>query len=223
MLWKPQTVARSPASQTSYSDEEAETDVDVPNDRADVLDSQQHDSGVSFTAPAANATPVKKAKSSHKPMMSPPTTSRTTRQTQHRNVPSFEDTLEDDEEVAADSVLPTPQRSSRKKQIFTKDLLVDADNTLEQLDHLTPALRRSKRGPLQLTPIAENSEENTPAGPPSPAQLAKEKKRKNGSPFDQWPRTKAGAKRGSAAANASPDGAPAKRSRSDTRSNAGQA
>lgn len=223
MLWKPQTVARSPASQTSYSDEEAETDVDIPNDRADVLDSQQHDSGVSFTAPAANATPVKKAKSSHKPMMSPPTTSRTTRQTQHRNVPSFEDTLEDDEEVAADSVLPTPQRSSRKKQIFTKDLLVDADNTLEQLDHLTPALRRSKRGPLQLTPIAENSEESTPAGPPSPAQLAKEKKRKTGSPFDQWPRTKAGAKRGSAAANASPDGAPAKRSRSDTRSNAGQA
>lgn len=205
----------------------------MTDEHDDVTNPQQHDSGVSFNVHAVHATPVKKAKSSLKPMLSPPTTSRTTRQTHYDNVPSFEDTLEADDEAAVGSVLPTPQRSSRKKKVSIDDIPIYEDDAPESLDHLTPARRRSKRGPLQLTPIVEDSDAPNSADPPSPAQLAKEKKRNNRSPFDHWPRTKAGAKqagskhtgtkRDSDTANASPNGAPAKRSRSVSRSNAGQA
>ena len=202
----------------------------------DVTDSQQHDSGVSFNLNPTDwphATPVKKGKSSMKPLMSPPTTSRTTRQTHFEHVPSFEETLEADDEAPVESVLPTPQRSSRKKKVSINDIPIYEDDAPESLAHLTPARRRSQRGPLSLTPIVEDGEESGSVNSHSPAQLATAKKRSNGSPFDHWPRTKAGAKqaatkpigtkRNSDAANSSPSGAPAKRSRSATRSNARQA
>ncbi|KXS97878.1 hypothetical protein AC578_5034 [Pseudocercospora eumusae] len=204
--------------QHDTADEEAETDIDMSD--APAIHVQEVESSVLIQ----HATPAKtKARSSSKPLMSPPTTSRTTRTKQHNHIPSFDDTLDADDEGAA-AVLPTPQRSSRKKKVTVNDMPVYIEGTPEPMSMTpdgkddppapTPARSRTKRVQIQLTPVIEDEE-------PASAECAgspQAGRRKARSPFDNWPRTKAGRKREVAAVEDSSSAAPTKRSRSGTRS-----
>ncbi|KAF2210584.1 hypothetical protein CERZMDRAFT_99200 [Cercospora zeae-maydis SCOH1-5] len=209
LLW-----ARS--DQTSYSDEEAETDVDTSGPHATATKWQGHNSGVWFAAPPVGATPVKQSCPKRRPYVSPPTTARTTRQARFDDVPSFEQTLEADDEAPIKAPLPTPQRSSRKKKAAIDDIPVFEDDPSETAVPSTPARVRSKRNEPQLTPIVEGSEEPTSVGQTSPTAAISDRRSKR-SPFDSWQRTKPGKKRGSDAVAV--EDVSVKRSRSSTRSN----
>ncbi|EME88493.1 uncharacterized protein MYCFIDRAFT_85530 [Pseudocercospora fijiensis CIRAD86] len=200
--------------QHDTADEEAETDIDMSD--APIINIQEVDPSV----PAQHTTPAK-TKARSKPFMSPPTTSRTTRTKQHEDIPSFDETLDADDEGAA-AVLPTPQRSSRKKKVAINDIPVYQEGTPEPMSMTpdgkdappapTPARARTKRVQTQLTPVIEDEEPASAECSRSPAAG----RRKACSPFDNWPRTKAGRKR-EAVEDAS-SAAPSKRSRSGTRS-----
>ncbi|KAM3421576.1 hypothetical protein BST61_g1963 [Cercospora zeina] len=209
LLW-----ARS--DRTSYSDEEAETDVDTSAPHATMPNWQIGGYGRPFTAPAVDATPVKRRFPKRGPYVSPPTTARTTRHSRFDDVPSFEEALEADDEAPVKATLPTPQRSSRKKKAAIDDIPVFEDKPSETAMPSTPARVRSKRNEPQLTPIVESSEEPTSVGQTSPTAAISDRRSKR-SPFDSWQRTKPGTKRGCDAVAAAD--APVKRSRSSTRSN----
>jgi hypothetical protein len=167
---------------------------------------------VSFTV----ATPTKKKKA-RKPLLSPPTTARTTRQTQFESIPSFEDTIDADDE--APSGMATPQRSSRKKKVSINDIPVYDEGSPGPSDEVasarTPARTRTKRT-IQLTPIMEDSDEPNSAEKSTTTPSAG--RAKPNSPFDKWPRTKSGRKRESDAVEEASTAAPAKRARGGTRS-----
>lgn len=192
----------------------------MPDQRTKTTESQEHDSGVSFAGPAVHATPVKESKSKRKPMISPPTTARTTRQSRFDDVPSFEETLEADDEAPAEPILPTPQRSSRKKKVTINDFPVFEDHTSDTAVPSTPGRARNMRNEPQLTPIVEGSEEPVSAGNTSPTAASSDRRSKR-SPFDSWQRTKAGTKRG-AVADTAGDGK-VKCPRSSTRSHPSRA
>lgn len=202
--------------QHDTADEEAETDIDMSD--APAINIQE----VEPPVPIQHATPAK-TKARSKPLMSPPTTSRTTRTKQHEQIPSFDDTLDADDEGAA-AVLPTPQRSSRKKKVAINDIPVYEEGTPEPMSMTpdgkddppvpTPARSRTKRVQIQLTPVIEDEEPASAECVGSP-QAGRRKAR---SPFDNWPRTKAGRKREVAAVEDTSSAAPSKRSRSGSRS-----
>lgn len=134
---------------------------------------------------AVTATPAK-TNSTPQRMLSPPTTKRTL-----RNCDAEASALpisQDDESSTPEPIaaaLPTPARSSRKKKIA-----------------------------MELTPVIE--EEDSPAvTDTTPGSAFPASSRKNRSPFDNWPRTKSGTKRGGELLE--DNGTPAKRTRSTSR------
>lgn len=219
LLWTVDGREHDIRPEISYTDEEAETDLEMPEAPAGPsapADVDHHDWSVSFPASTEIATPVK-PKKAKKPMLSPPTTARTTRQTRSNDIPSFQDTLDADDEAPSASIMPTPQRSSRKKKSEVGDIPIFHDGAVESSDDAvvppTPARTRTTRAQTHLTPIVEDSDEpgSTSATNESSTMHGKRKAR---SPFDNWPRRK----RGSDPVDEVAEGLAAKRSRSGTRS-----
>lgn len=195
-------------------DEEAETDVEMSD--APPVDQVEE----SAEEPATVATPAK-TKSAPPPMMSPPTTKRASRKHDVEAMP-----------VPADAAarLPTPARSSRKKKVEMNAVPIYHDGTPEPTpaDEDVPAAAppptparssRKKKIETHLTPVIEEEEESQSASggyDTSPAPAFTAGRRKNRSPFDNWPRTKGAHKRDGEPLEGSSTGTP-KRTRSTTR------
>lgn len=206
-------------------DEEAETDIDMSDAPVIGETLQRTPRKPKASQMLQHATPAK-VKTRTKTMISPPTTLKATRSKEFGNIPSFEETLEADDEASAHAVtLSTPQRSSRKKKVEINDVPIYRDSTPEPIAGdaagqsapapPTPARARTQRVSTHLTPIVEDAEDGPYA---SPAQARTSGRKKIPSPFDNWPRTKAGRKREGDTIDAVPTPAATKRSRSGTRS-----
>ncbi|KAF2167258.1 hypothetical protein M409DRAFT_66271 [Zasmidium cellare ATCC 36951] len=192
-------------------DEEAETDVEMA-DVAEVAHMQETVEEVPVVATPA------KTKSSTQPMMSPPTTKRASRKHDAEYLPA----------TADDAVhLPTPARSGRKKKVEINDVPIYHDDTPEPVAtdegvSSEPALptparsSRKKKVETHLTPVIEETE--SPGGrDTSPAPAFPAGRRNVRSPFDDWPRTKAGHKRDGEPLEGASSGAAGKRTRNAAR------
>lgn len=193
-------------------DEEAETDVEMVNMPA--IEHMQEAAKPSSMV----ATPAK-MRSSIQPMMSPPTTKRASRKHDADDLPAPADDV---------AHLPTPARSGRKKKVEINDVPIFHDGTPErpaaedissELAPPTPARSsRKKKTETHLTPVIEEPESPSFSGgrDTSPAPAFPANRRKARSPFDDWPRTKAGYKRDGEPLEGSSSGATIKRTRSTT-------
>lgn len=195
------------ALHASDIDEEAETDIEAAASPAVA------DELVSSKSPAP-ATPAKKGARAA-PMMSPPSRARASRTT---DAASFQD---DTEELPNHAALPTPARSSKKKVAIDPIPVYEARTPEPEANgscgrsagaQLTPArYTRKKTATSQLSPLTEDEQETPAAGSGASTPIPTSGgKRKVPSPFDNWPRTKGGAKR----AGDKLEGASTKRTRS---------
>ncbi|CAK3822744.1 Hypothetical predicted protein [Lecanosticta acicola] len=178
--------------QSSDVDEEAETDIEIAAPSA-VTEAPK------TSKPSVPNTPAK-GRAAH--MLSPPSRSRASRKTDAGKGPMYDNDVES--QITA---LPTPAQSSKKKVSIDPIPVYDertpepeAASPMSGYQGAPPTPGRSTRkktATSHLSPLIEDEQESSSAGPRdvTPVPSSSSSKRKVPSPFDSWPRTKSGAKR----------------------------
>lgn len=154
--------------------------------------------------------------------MPTPVTSRAVRKCDAEDVAAHSNDNTESTPAQRHATLPTPQRSS-KKQKKKDDFPIYQEGTPEPAlaveEPATTSKRPSRktRTQVQLTPIMEDESDQAPSDNLDASSAVPTGSRpKSRSPFDNWPRLKAGVKRDGERLEGSSTGAVGKRTRSTT-------